>query len=237
MRTIYLLAICLWLTACTATPLFPPEITKGITTDTSVIGAWKEQARYPSGANFVATKVQLGGRIAQVIPKPGGVVILAEEQPIDEYLGYGPTPVGRGQAFRFAIVFAGFPDDDMLKVGNQLAVIGEMDTSRPESNTPTSSVGFPRLFAQCLLIWKTERLETDTFPYEGMMGYYPLDKRTFCRKEDKGMNLSTNDDRRLQAPRITSELQRVDYGMSAYRLPAKPQGRDISVGRYNGAGH
>lgn len=191
MRTIYFLAMYLWLNACTAAPLFPPEIAKDIKTDISVITAWKEQRSYASGANFGPTKVQLGGRITQVIPKPGGVVILAEEQPIDKYLGYGPTSVGREGAFRFAIVFTGFPDDDMLKTDNQLAVVGEMEGLRPEGIGSTPKVVLPHLRAQCLHIWKTEGLESDNFAYEGSMGYYPLESRTFCRKKDDGKDLST----------------------------------------------
>ncbi len=232
MRTIYLLAMCLWLNACATAPLFPPEITNAITTDTSVITAWKKQASYTSGANFISSKVQLAGRITQVIPKPGGVVILAKEQPINRYLGYSPTSEGREEAFRFAIVFTGFPDDDMLKKGNQLAVVGEMEGFRLESGDSTPSVGLPHLLAQCLLIWKTERLEADTFPYEGTMGYYPSERRTFCRKEDKGMNLSTASDRRFHVPRATGEWQSVDHGASAHGLPAPTQNQDISLGKY-----
>lgn len=204
MRTIYFLAMCLWLNGCTAAPLFPPEIAKDIKTDISVIKVWQEQARYTSGANFVSTKVQLGGRITQIIPKPGGVVIVAEEQPIDRYLGYGPTSAGREGAFRFAIAFPGFPDDDMLQVGNQIAVVGETDGSRPEGIGSTPPVVLPHLLAQCLHIWKTKRFESDNFPYEGSMGYYPLEGQTFCRKEDQGMNLSTSADRRFQVPRATA---------------------------------
>lgn len=150
----------------------------------------------------------------------------------DRYLGYGPTSAGRVEAFRFAIVFAGFPDDDMLKVGNQLAVVGEMAGSRPESSDSTPSLVLPHLVAQCLLIWKTERFETDTFPYGGMMGYYPLERRTFCRKEDKGRNLSTSNDRRFQVPRATGGLQPADNSVSAHRLPAASENRDIPLGKY-----
>lgn len=203
MRTIYMLAMCLWLNACTATTPFPPEITKDTTTDTSVITAWKKQATYTSGANFVSTKVQLGGRITQVIPKPGGVVILAEEQPIDRDLAYGLTSAGREEAFRFAIVFAGFPGDDVLQVGNQIAVVGETVGSRPEGIGSTPKVVLPHLLAQCLQIWKPRRFESDNFHNEGSMGNYPLESQTFCRKEDKGRNLSTSDDRRFQVPRPT----------------------------------
>jgi starvation-inducible outer membrane lipoprotein len=208
MRIIYFLAMCLWLNGCTAAPLFSPETAKDIKTDISVIQAWKEQASYASGANFASTKVQLGGRITQVIPKPGGVVILAEEQPIDKYLGYGPTSVGREGALRFAIVFTGFPDDDMLKAGNQLAVVGEMDGFRPEAIGSTPKVALPHLLAQCLHIWKTQQFESDNVPYEGSMGYYPLEGRTFCRKEDNGRNLSTSDDRRFHVPHATASVEK-----------------------------
>lgn len=71
MRTIYLLAMCLWLNACATTQLFPPESTKDLTNDTAAITAWKDQASYTSGAHAPSTKVQLGGRITEVIPKPG----------------------------------------------------------------------------------------------------------------------------------------------------------------------
>jgi len=232
MRTIYLLAMCLWLNACTTTLLFPPESTKDLTNDTAVITAWKDQASYTSGVNSTSTKVQLGGRITEIIPKPGGVIILAEEQPMDRYLGYGPTSAERKEAFRFAIIFSGFPDDDMLKVGNPLAVVGEMAGPRPESNSSTPSVVLPHLLAQCLHIWKSEQIETDMFPYEGTMGYYPLESRTFCRKEDNGKNLSTANDRRFHAPRATGQWQRIDHGVSAHGLPAMSERQDISLGKH-----
>lgn len=232
MRTIYLLAMCLWLNACTASTPFPPEITKDTTTDTSDITAWKKQASYTSGANFISKKVQLGGRITQVIPKPGGVIILAEEQPLDRYLGHALASVRREGAFRFAIVFPGFPDDDMLKPGNQLAVIGEMDGSHPEAIGSMPSVILPHLLARCLHIWKTEAVETNQFHSEGSKGDYPVEGQTFCRKEDNGKNLSTSDDRRFQVPRSAGGLQHVDHGASAHGLPAALQRRDISLGQY-----
>lgn len=232
MRTIYLLAMCLWLNACTATTPFPPEITKDTTTDTSVITAWKKQATYTSGANFSSTKVQLGGRIMQVIPKPGGVIILVEEQPLDRYLGHALASVGREGAFKFAIVFPGFPDDDMLKTGNPIAVVGETAGSRPEGIGSMPSVTLPHLLAQCLHIWKTEAVETGKFHSEGSKGDSLVEGQTFCRKEDNGKNLSTGDDRRFQVPRSAGGLQHVDHGASAHGLPAALQSLDISLGQY-----
>lgn len=192
MRIIGLFAMCLWLEACTTTPLFPPEITKGIETDTVAYKAWKEQRASPSSAHFVSHKVQLGGQITQVIRKTDGVLILVEERPIDKYLGYGPTSVSRPGSFEFAIVLHGFRDADTLQAGNHLAVVGATVGSSPEPIGWQLRV-LPQLLAQCLYIWKTQGFETDNFPYEGSMGYYPLEKRTYCREEGKGGWLSTGE--------------------------------------------
>lgn len=230
MRTIYLLAMCLWLNACTATSPFPQEVAEETSTDTSAIKAWKEQAGYASGTSFISRKVQLGGRITQVIPKPGGVIIIAQEQPIDRHLGYGSTGAGREGAFKFAIVFSGFPDDEMLKVGNHLVVVGELDRSRPEAIGSMPLIPLPHLLAQCLHIWKMERFGTDALAYEDTNSQ--LEGQTFCRKEGNGKNLSTGNDRRFQVPRTTGELQPVGNSVRVpHKLPAALPGRDISLAK------
>lgn len=232
MRTIYLLTLCLWLNAWTAAPLFSQEIANDITSNPSVIQAWKKQAGAVSSANFISKKVQLGGRITHVLPKPGGVIIIVEEQPFDRSLGYGATGAGQEKAFSFAIVFSGFPDEEMLKPGNQLAVVGEMDAARPEVVGSMPRVALPHLVAQCLHIWKAERSETEAFASESAMGHYPLGSRTFCRKEDNGRNLSTSNDRRFQVPRTTTELQSRDASGSAQRPPVASENLDLSLGKY-----
>lgn len=191
MRPLGLFAMCIVMAACTTPPMFPPELTRNIKTDPVALKAWKEQTSYPSGVNFISHKVQLGGQVTQVIPKTDGVVLLVEEQPIDKYLGYGPTSVRREGSFEFAIVLHGFPDADTLQAGNHLAVIGATVGSSPEAIGWKPKI-LPHLLAQCLYIWKTEGFETDNFPYEGSMGYYPLEKRTFCQEEGKGDSLSTD---------------------------------------------
>lgn len=198
MRPIGFIMMCGLLVACTTPPVFPPELTKDIETDTIAVKAWKDQATYPSGANFTSHRVELGGQITEVLRKPDGVVILAEEQPIDKYLGYGPTSLRGKDAFEFAIVFHGFPDPDMLQVGNQLAVVGETDGSSPEMIDRTPRV-VPHLVAQCLHIWKTEGFDTNNY-YEGSMGQrYPLENQTFCQEQGTGETLSTGGGQDSQA--------------------------------------
>lgn len=198
MRPIGLIMMCGLLAACTTPPVFPPELTKDIETDTIAVKAWKDQVTYPSGANFTSHKVELGGQITEVLHKPDGVVILAEEQPIDKYLGYGPTSLRRKDAFEFAIVFHGFPDPDMLQVGNQLAVVGATGGSSPEMIDRTPRV-VPHLVAQCLHIWKTEGFDTNNY-YEGSMGqHYPLENQTFCQEQGTGKTLSTGGGQDSQA--------------------------------------
>lgn len=198
MRPISLFVMSVLLAACTTPPLFPPELTKDIETDTVAVKAWKAQTSYPSGANFVSHKVELGGQITQILRKPDGVVILASEQPIDKHLGYGPTSLTRQGAFEFAIVFNGFPDTDMLQVGNQLAVVGATDGSSSEMTGRMPRV-VPQLVAQCLHIWKTEGFDTNNY-YEGSMGQqYPLENRTFCQEEGTRKTLSTGGGQDSQA--------------------------------------
>lgn len=176
MRIIGLLTMCVWLTACTTQPLFPPEVMKDVETETVAFKIWNNPMPDPSGEPFISHKVLLGGHITQVIRKPDGVVFLAEEQPVNKYLGYGPTKIRREGTLQFAVVLKGFPDVDMLQSGNQLAVVGTMESPSSEVVGGTPKV-LPHLLAQCLDIWKTDGVETDFAPYESA-GYYPLEKRT-----------------------------------------------------------
>lgn len=151
--------------------------------DPFVLRIWKEQKAFLPDDHFISHKVALAGQIVKVIPKPDGVIILAKERSIDKYLGYGPTRVIREGSFEFAIVFKGFPDDDMLQLGNQLGVVGMTVSSSPEVSDGKPTV-MPHLLAQCLNIWKTDGFESDSAAYESL-GYYPLEKRTFCRENNE----------------------------------------------------
>ena len=180
MHIIGLFMMSLWLGACTTTPLFPSEIMKDVETDTVAFKAWKDQSNRPSTSNFVSHKVELGGQILNVIRKPDGVTIIAGEQPIDPYIGYGPTKVIREGAFQFAIDLKSSSDAAMLQAGNQLAVVGVVSNSHQEVIDGVPRV-LPHLSARCLHVWKTQEYETDVVPWEGSMGgYYPLKRQTFC---------------------------------------------------------
>ncbi len=194
MRTIGLFAMGVLLAACTATPMFPPEIMKGVEKDTFDFKAWKEQASKPSSAHFVPHKVELGGRIIQVIRKSEGIVILAEKQPIERFPGYGPRSVDQEGPVMFAIRYHGFPASDMLQAGNRLAVVGATDRAGAEVIGSTSTT-LPHLSAQCLHIWNTQGVRTvDDFAYEGAMGYDPPEERTFCIAENEEKSLSASGD-------------------------------------------
>ena len=194
MRTISLFAMSVLLTACTTTPMFPPEIMKDVERDTFNFKAWQEQAYQPSSAHFAPHKVELGGQIIKVIRKLEGVVILAEKQPIEKYPGYGPGSVEQQGPLMFAIHYHGFPESNMLQVGNRLAVVGATDGAGAESIGSTSTV-LPQLVAQCLHIWNTQGAKTgDDFSYEGTMGYYPPEERTFCLAENEERSLSASGD-------------------------------------------
>lgn len=184
MRIIGVLAMCLWLAACTTTPLFPPEITKDIENDTFAFKAWKEQASYPS-AHVLSQKVELEGQILKVIPTREGIVILADGRPVDEHPSYDSKGRKGEDSFRFAIVFNGTLDPGMLQAGNRLVVVGVTDKASPEVIGWMSKV-LPHLFAQCLHIWKIDESELTRFPYGDMPGRYSQEERTFCREASIG---------------------------------------------------
>lgn len=185
MGLIGLFVTCFWLVACTAPPIFPPWIMKGVETDTFNFKAWKEEASHPATARMGPHYVELGGRILNVIRKPDGVIILAEEQAIEKYAGYCPTCVKREYPSTFAIVFTGALDPSMLEVGYELAVIGTTDRPGTEMIEGTPQM-LPHLTAQCLHIWKTQEAKMPDIAWEGNMGYVPPEHGIFCRDNRYG---------------------------------------------------
>lgn len=188
MRSVGGVAVFVLLAACTNTPLFPPEAMNGVNNDTVAIEAWKDQVSHPS-SDFVSQKVEMEGTIIKVVLKPEGTVILIDGHPIDEgWLFHQKGDAGEGM-LRFAIVFNGTVDLGMLQTGNRVVVIGTTDKPGSES-IGWMSRPLPYLRAQCLHIWKIDENELHRFPY-GDMSRATQEERTFCRKQNIGMPLST----------------------------------------------
>ena len=180
MRIIGLAAISVWLSACTTPPMFPPTIMKDVEANTFDVKAWENQAYSPSNENFVPHKVELAGEIIRVIQKPEGVVILAEERPLDAYLASSPTSIQQDGAPWFAITFNGSVKSSLLQPGNRLIVVGTTNRAGPEMLGGAPRV-LPHLMAQCLHIWDTEGARNKyVFSVSGAMEPYPPEERTFC---------------------------------------------------------
>lgn len=187
MRISGIFAMCLLLGACATPPLFPPEIMKDVETTTFDFKAWEKEAFHPSSGNVVSHKVELGGQIMRMIPKPDGVVLLVIMEPLGKYRGHDFTRVEQDDSFWYAIAFNGFPEPSMLRRGNKLVVVGTTD--RATEMIAGVPIVLPHLQAQCLRIWQIDELEANRFPYGDTVGYYPPD-RTFC-DESKGRSVST----------------------------------------------
>lgn len=184
MRLIRLFAMCVLLEACILMPMFPPEVMEDVETNTFDVEAWKEQAYRLSNVDFVPQKVALGGEIIQVIPKPEGVVLLVEKQPIEGDPTKGSKGVERDDSFWYAIAFNGSLERDILRRGNKLAVVGMTDRADTEMIGGAPRM-LPHLLAECLHIWNTrDAVTANFFCYGGPMGHHPAEERTFCLEND-----------------------------------------------------
>jgi hypothetical protein len=169
--------------ACT-NPIFPSKVMKGAETDSFDVKAWEDQAYHPSNTTFVPHKVELAGVILQVSHKPDGIVILAEEQPLEAPPTSGSARGVRENAPWFAITFQGSVDPKVLQTGNQLLAVGMTKPASAELFGGAPRM-LPHLTAQCLHIWNTEEVKnmyvcTGDTTYAGR---YPADERTFCLEE------------------------------------------------------
>lgn len=180
MRTIGLVTMSMWLSACSTTPMFPPAITKDVEANTFDVKAWEDQAYHPSSAAFVPHKVELAGEIIRVIQKPDGVVILAEEQPLDLPPTSSPTSVEQDGAPWFAITFKGAVEPSLLQAGNRLTVVGTTQRAGTEMLGGAPRM-LPHLMAQCLHIWDREGVKNmHVYSETGFARDYPGEERTFC---------------------------------------------------------
>ncbi len=180
MRMIGLVAMSLWLSACSTTPMFPPAIMKDVDANTRDVKAWEDQAYHPSSATFVPHKVELAGEIIRVIQKSNAVVILAEERALDAPPASSPIKAEQEGAPWFAITFKGAVEPSLLQPGNRLTVVGTTHRAGQEMLGGAPRM-LPHLMAQCLHIWNTRESEPANFSYYGgSMGHHPAEERTFC---------------------------------------------------------
>ncbi len=179
MRSVELVTMSVWLSACTATPMFPPAIMKNVEANTFDVKAWEAQAYHPSSATFVSHKVELAGEIIRVIQKPNGVVILAEEQPLDTHPVSSPMKAEQDGAPWFAITFKGVVESSLLQAGNRLIVVGMTQRASSEMLGGAPRM-LPHLMAQCLHIWDTEGVKNMHVYSSGFSRDYPAEERTFC---------------------------------------------------------
>lgn len=180
-RMIGIIVISVWLSACTSTPMFSPEIMKDVEANTFDVKAWEREAYHPSSAKFVPHQVELAGEIIRVTRKPEGIVIVAEEQPIEASLRSNKTTVEQDGPFWFAITFKGSVDPRMLQPGNRLIAVGMTRQARAEMLGGAPRV-LPHLRAQCLHIWNTEGAKNKYYYSEDFLEPYPIEERTYCRE-------------------------------------------------------
>ncbi|BCA56343.1 hypothetical protein W02_34830 [Nitrospira sp. KM1] len=179
MRTLTLGVICLIGAACSATPMFPPAITRDIEVVNFDFQDWKDKAYEGPYSTEAPQKVQLGGMILQAERQSGGVVILADRAPIVQHPRYGPgRKTGRASAM-FTIYFNKVLDAAWIQPGNSFIVIGKTEGAKRLTidDVPRTE---PYLEAICIHLWKNQGRSLASFPFEAGGGYYPLEEQTFC---------------------------------------------------------
>lgn len=194
MRIIGLIAISLWLGACSGTPMFPPEVTKDVEANSFDAKAWEQEAYQPSHTTFVPHKVELAGEIIRVIQKSDRLVILAEERPLDTHLASRSTNDQQNGAPWFAVTFEGSVEPRLLQTGNRLFIIGTTYRAGPEMFGGAPRV-LPHLKAQCLHIWDTEGVKNKYWVSDSGSVQYKPEERTICLENKPVGSSSMNSDR------------------------------------------
>ena len=179
MRITGLIVLGVWLGACSATPMFPPAVTKDVEANTFDAKAWEQEAYQLSRTTFVPHKVELAGEIIRVIHQSERLVILAEERPLDTRLASSPTSDQQDGAPWFAVTFQGPVEPRMLQAGNRLFVIGTTYQAGPEMFGGAPRM-LPHLRAQCLHIWDTEGVKNKYWISSSGSVQYPPEERTIC---------------------------------------------------------
>ncbi|HTL60556.1 MAG TPA: Slp family lipoprotein [Nitrospira sp.] len=158
---------------CSAPSLFPPEATRDATpTQFGVLEA-KPDA-------FKGRVVQLAGRIVGVEQSTDGILIRAQELPIEKHPVYGPAESTKGTA-AFAILYPGKVDEKALWYGNKVIVVAVAKGSHSVTVDGLSRTT-PYVVARCMHVWKTGEYGSygiEDFPHVTDT-YYPLEHQTYC---------------------------------------------------------
>jgi hypothetical protein len=158
---------------CSTPTLFPPAATRDVAPlDFGVLEAQPDV--------FRGRAVQLAGRIVGVEQSGSGILIRAQELPVEQRPVYGPAETTKGTP-EFAIMYPGKIDQKGLWFGNKLLVIAVAQGSQSVlvDGIPRTE---PYVLARCMHIWKTGEYGTygiEDFPHL-TDGYYPLEHETYC---------------------------------------------------------
>ena len=158
---------------CSPPSFFPPDATR----DAAVLHFGVLEAKPDV---FKGRVVQLAGRIVGVQHSADGVLIRAQELPMQQSPAYGPAETSKG-THQFAIRYPGKVDDKALWFGNKLVVIAVAQGSHAMEvdGLPRTA---PYVVARCMHVWKTGEYGSygiEAFPHL-TDGYYPLEHQTYC---------------------------------------------------------
>src|SRR5262245_58610015 len=160
---------------CSTPAWFPSEATRDSTpTQFGVLEA-KPDA-------FTGRVVQLAGRIVGVEQSADGILIRAQELPMEKYPVYGPAETNKGTV-EFAILYPGKVDEKALWYGNKFVVVAVAKGSHPVAVDGIMRSA-PYVVARCMHVWKTGEYGSygiADFPHT-TDGYYSLEQETYCAK-------------------------------------------------------
>ena len=158
---------------CSTPSLFPP----GATRDAAPIEFGVLEAKPDV---FKGRVVQLAGRIVGIEQSADGILIRAQELPMEQYPAYGPAETNK-RTPEFAILYPGKVDANALWFGNKFVAVAVAQGSHPvevDGHTRTA----PYVVARCMHVWKTG--EYGSYGIEDFPnlpdGYYPLEHQTYC---------------------------------------------------------
>ena len=169
------------LPACTSNSPFPAQVMENVS-PTFHFEAWRDASpSNPGGISGSGTKVELGGRIVQTSKNGKGIVIVAEQLPIQQHPVYGPAEPEKRRAgdYEFAFLYPGELDPQVLRSGNRFVVVGTTSGRKPimVNGIPKSE---PYLVADCIHVWQTGRTEIAEFKEDPGGGYATLPEKTYC---------------------------------------------------------